>query len=224
MAGHSGLAGGRRFENGGADMKLRYGAVAIAISVGLIILIGTFVPALASVKLELVHWAVILAGVAVLVGIGNLFSVHYQKLRRREKSWGYSLTLLFAMLATLLVGVMVGPSGAWMQAVVETIILPVEASLMALLAVTLVYASVRLLRRRADWMSVLFLGTAALTLLASVSLPLIGEIPILSDWIRTLLMVFSTGGARGLLLGVALGALTTGLRALFAMDRPYGGK
>jgi hypothetical protein len=103
-------------------MKLRYGAVAIAISVGLIILIGTFVPVLASVKLELVHWAVILAGVAVLVGIGNLFSVHYQKLRRREKGWGYSLTLLFAMLATLLVGVMVGPSGAWMQAVVETII------------------------------------------------------------------------------------------------------
>jgi hypothetical protein len=159
-----------------------------------------------------------------LVGIGNLFSVHYRKIRRREKGWGNSLTLLFAMLATLLVGVIFGPSGVWMQAVLETIIFPVEASLMALLAVTLVYASIRLLRRRADFMSILFLGTAALTLLASVSLPLIGEIPILSDWIRTLLMILETGGARGLLLGVSLGALTTGLRALFAMDRPYGGK
>ena len=207
-------------------MKRRTVAAAISMAVGLFILLGTFVPIplFALVRFELVHWAVILAGVAGLVGIGNLFSVHYQKIRRREKGWGNSLTLLFAMLATLLVGVIFGPSGVWMQAALETIIFPVEASLMALLAVTLVYASIRLLRRRADFMSILFLGTAALTLLASVSLPLIGEIPILSDWIRTLLMILETGGARGLLLGVALGALTTGLRALFAMDRPYGGK
>lgn len=196
-----------------------------AISAGLIILIGAFVPVLGFLKLELVQWAVILAGVAVLVGIGNLFSVHYQKVRRREKGWSYSLTLLFAMLATLLAGVMTGPSGAWMQAAVEVVILPVEASLMALLAVTLLYASIRLLRRRADLMSVVFLGTAALMLLASVSLPFIGEIPVLSDWVRPWLMYGpAVGGARGLLLGVALGALTTGLRVLFAFDRPYGGK
>jgi hypothetical protein len=74
-------------------------------------------------------------------------------------------------------------------------------------------------------MSVVFLGTAALMLLASVSLPFIGEIPVLSDWVRPWLMYGpAVGGARGLLLGVALGALTTGLRVLFAFDRPYGGK
>lgn len=208
-------------------MKSRPVAAAIAISVGLIILFGTFmpIPLLAMVRLELIQWAVILAGVAALVGIGNLFSVHYQKVRRRERNWVYSLTMLFAMLATLLIGVLVGPSHAWMQAAVEIVILPVEASLMALLAVTLVYASIRLLRRRADLMSIVFLGTAALMLLASISLPVIGEIPFLSDWIRPWLMFGpAAGGARGLLLGVALGALTTGLRALFAFDRPYGGK
>jgi hypothetical protein len=208
-------------------MKRRPVPAAIAIAVGLIILLGTFVPIplLAAVRLELIHWAVILTGVAALVGIGNLFSVHFQKIRRREKGSVYSVTLLAAMLATLFIGVMVGPSHAWMQAAVEAIILPVEASLMALLAVTLVYASIRLLRRRADWMTFLFLGTAALILLASVSLPFLGEIPILSDWIRPWLTFGpAAGGARGLLLGVALGALTTGLRALFAFDRPYGGK
>jgi hypothetical protein len=208
-------------------MKNRLVAAAIAISVGLIILLGAFlpIPLLAMVRLELIQWAVILVGVAALVGIGNLFSVHFQKIRRREKGSVYSVTLLVAMLATLLIGVtMAGTSNVWMQTAVETIILPVEASLMALLAITLLYASIRLLRRRADLMSIVFLGTAALMLLASVSLPVVGEIPFLSDWIRTLLMVFSTGGARGLLLGVALGALTTGLRALFAFDRPYGGK
>jgi hypothetical protein len=208
-------------------MKSRPVAAAIAISAGIIILLGTFIPLplLATVRLELIQWAVIVFGVAVLVGIGNLFSVHFQKIRRREKGSVYSVTLLVAMLATLFIGVMVGPQHAWMQGAVEAIIIPVEASLMALLAVTLVYASVRLLRRRADLMSVIFLGTASLMLLASVSLPLVGEIPFLSDWIRPWLMFGpAAGGARGLLLGVALGALLTGLRALFAFDRPYGGK
>jgi hypothetical protein len=35
--------------------------------------------------------------------------------------------------------------------------------------------------------------------------------------------MFSRGGARGLLLGISLGALLTGLRVIFGVDRPYGG-
>ncbi len=208
-------------------MKRRPVPAAIAIAVGLIILLGYFlpIPLLLAVRLELIHWAVILAGIAVLVGIGNLFSVHFQKVRRREKGSVYSVALLVAMLSTLLIGVLVGPSHDWMQAALEAVVIPVEASLMALLSVTLLYASIRLLRRRPDWMSFVFLGSAALMLAASISLPLLGEIPILSDWVRPWLAFGPTaGGARGLLLGVALGALTTGLRALFAFDRPYGGK
>jgi hypothetical protein len=209
-------------------MKRRPVAAAIAISAGLIVLFGYFlpIPLLVSVRLELVQWAIILAGVAVLVGIGNLFSVHFLKVRHREKGSLYSLVLLVSMLATLLIGVLLGPTHAWMQAAVETIIFPVEASLMALLAVTLIYTSIRLLRRRMDMMSVVFLATALFMLIASVSLPWLGEIPVLSDWIRPWLTTFgpAAGGARGLLLGVALGALTTSLRALFAIDRPYGGK
>lgn len=208
-------------------MRGRPVSTAIAISVGLIILLGTFlpVPLLSTVRLELLHWAVILLGVAALVGIANLFTVHIQKIHQLEKGSVYSVALLVAMLATLLIGVVVGPSHPWMQAVVETIIIPVEASLMALLAVTLLYASIRLLRRRPDLMSFVFLGTAALILLGSVSLPLIGEMPLLGDWIRPWLMYDpAAGGARGLIIGVALGALTTGLRVLFALDRPYGGR
>ncbi len=209
-------------------MKRRPVAAAIAISVGLIVLLGYFlpIPLLFSVRLELVQWAIILAGVAILVGIGNLFTVHFLKVRRREKGSLYSLVLLVSMLATLLIGVLLGPTHAWMQAAVETIIFPVESSLMALLAITLIYASIRLLRRRVDMMSIVFLATALFMLIASVSLPWLGEIPMLSDLIRPWLTMVgpAAGGARGLLLGVALGALTTGLRALFAIDRPYGGK
>ncbi len=195
-------------------------------AVGLIVLLGYFIPQLTFLRLELIQWAIILSGAAVLVGIGNLFYIHLLKIRRREKGSAYSLLMLVAMLGTLILGVSVGgPSHSIMQSAVEAVIVPVEASLMALLAVTLAYASIRLLRRRADWMTILFLVSAVFILAASISLPFIGAIPILGDWIGPWLTLYPvTGGARGLLLGVALGALTTGLRALFGMDRAYGGK
>ena len=208
-------------------MKGKVVATAIAISVGLFILVGTLLPfqILAPVRLELLRWAVIISSAAVLVGIANLLSVHFQKIRRREKNSIYSAILILSMSLTLTVGILFGPNGGWMQMVFEGIIFPVEASLMALLAVTLIYASVRLLRRRADLMSIVFVATAALTIFASISLPFFGQIPFLGDVIHPwLTSVLAAGGARGLLLGVALGALTTGLRVLFAFDRPFGGK
>jgi hypothetical protein len=45
-----------------------------------------------------------------------------------------------------------------------------------------------------------------------------GWLPIIKDWI---LDVPALAGARGVLLGVALGAAATGLRVLLGIDRPY---
>ena len=106
----------------------------------------------------------------------------------------------------------------------EGIIIPVEASLMGLLAVSLLYAAVRLLRRRADVMGVAFLITAALIFLGSITLPF-GDLPLFGTLVRPWIsQVWALGGARGILIGVGLGALLTGLRVLFGIDRPYGGK
>jgi len=195
---------------------MRYIAVAIAIVAGLIVLIGYFVPALAGVQSVLLNWAIILAGVAALVGVFNLISVHGDKVRRREKGNIYSAILLISLFASFIFGLALGPDNPNMRLLVSAIIVPVEATLMALLSVTLLYASIRLLRRRTDLMSVVFLLTAVIVLIASVS-PL-------SDFIRPWIQqVFALGGARGILIGVALGTLTAGLRVLFGADRPYGG-
>jgi hypothetical protein len=111
-----------------------------------------------------------------------------------------------------------------MRLVVDGVIVPVEASLMALLSVTLLYASIRLLRRRPDLMSIVFLLAAVLMLAASATLPF-GEVVPVSSLLRPWMAnVLAMGGMRGLLIGIALGTLTTGLRALFGADRPYGGK
>jgi len=58
-------------------------------------------------------------------------------------------------------------------------------------------------------------------MIASMPTP-IGVLPG-SDLIVYFLGLFSHGGARGLLIGIALGTLLTSLRVLFGIDRPYGG-
>ena len=91
---------------------------------------------------------------------------------------------------------------------------------MAILAVTLIYASIRLLRRRVDVMNVVFLVTAVIFLILIMPTP-IGSVPG-NQAMLDFLGMFSSGGTRGLLIGIALGTLLTGLRVLFGVDRPYG--
>jgi hypothetical protein len=204
-------------------------STAIAIATGVLVLTGYFFiqkadgqPSLLTViRVTLLNWAIILAGFAIFIGILNLFQVHFKKIQKKQIGSFYSLLLVLSLAITFLLG-LAKPSQ--MEIIFTTVQLPVEASLMALLAVTLTYASIRLLRRRLNLLSVIFLVTALLILLGTAPLPFLGVIPGLSDWVRPFIsQVMAAAGARGILLGVALGTLTTGLRILFGADRPYGG-
>ena len=204
---------------------MRVIAAAFAIAAGFIVLLGYFfAEQLESLRLLLLDWGVIIAGMAVLVGIVNLAAVQMEKFRAGQKGGSYGILLVVALIVTFATGFILGPDNQYMHLTMNAIILPVEASLMAILAVTLIYASIRLLRRRVDVMSVVFLVVAVLFLLLIMPTPF-G--PLLGDGGNRVLMdflgMFSHGGARGLLIGIALGTLLTGLRVLFGVDRPYGG-
>lgn len=194
----------------------------IAIAAGLLILGGYYFPPLAFVQMLLLSWAIILVGVATLVGFFNLILVHTDKIRRNEKGSIYSALLVISLVATFMAGFVLRPDHIIMKAVLNGIIIPSEAALMGLLTISLLYAAIRLLRRRMDAMSIVFLITAAFLILGSATLPF-GDIPLISTVARWVTQVLALGGARGILIGVALGALTTGLRVLFGADRPYGG-
>jgi hypothetical protein len=197
----------------------------IAIAFGILILLGYFIPQFAGLQTTLLEWAMLMVAGAAIVGVLNLFIVHVDKIRRREKGNIFSVFLIIFLLGTFSLG-LVFPSGdRVMRLILNGVILPVEAALMGILTITLLYAAVRLLRRRADLMSIVFVITAAVIIFGSATLPapLSGNIPVISDvsvWIREVLAV---GGARGILIGVSLGTLLTGLRVLFGIDRPYGG-
>jgi len=204
---------------------MRVFTAAVAMASGLIVLLGYFYPldVLTQVRIMLTDWAVIIAAMAVLVGIANLIFVHMDKIRKREKNSIYGALLILSLMITFGLGLVFGPNNQIVQLAVSAVIVPVEGSLMAILAVTLVYASIRLFRRRADVMTVIFLFVAVLFLFAVMPTPVGPLLGGLNDYILQFLGMFSSGGARGLLIGIALGTLLTSLRVLFGIDRPYGG-
>jgi len=103
------------------------------------------------------------------------------------------------------------------QFVFLSVILPMQSALGALLAIFLALAAVRMMRHQRRWATLWFLLSAAIVLITQ--LPLEGLPPWLSE-LRMLIDAATTGGLRGLLIGVAIGTLATTVRVLLLIDRP----
>jgi hypothetical protein len=144
--------------------------------------------------------------------------VHARKIRQPGSAKLYSFVLLLAMLIVLAVGLPLGPSQSTIQWIFENVQAPIQASLSALLVFFMVTAAYRLFRVR-NLESALMLLVALLVLVGQVTVGLVPVLPALREWI---LSVPAVAGMRGILLGVALGALLTGIRLLLGVERPYG--
>jgi hypothetical protein len=213
-------------------------SVAIAIGVGIIVLLGYFFGTNASGEITLLgilqsyflRGAVVVAGVALLVGVYNLTAVHVKKIRQGDGSI-YSLITVLALLLTFLVGVydlimtsLQGESGLrYTRWIFENIQLPIESSLMAIIAISLTYAAIRLLSRRLNFMSVVFSVVLIILLVGAIPAVAASDFNIISSIRNWIMSVPVVGGTRGIVLGMALGIIATGIRILMGTDRPYGG-
>ena len=191
--------------------------------IGVITFITFLLPSTVGVGLRtlLVQIAVIIAGVAVLMGFVRLISVHVQRIRRR-KGIVYSLFLIFSAGVTAIavaIALLSSDKGDIANAaktfVFNGVIAPMQSALGALLAVFLALAAFRMLRRRRTFGSFCFLLSALLVLITQVPI----DVPALTT-VRHFVDAFTTGGVRGLLLGVAIGIVATAFRVLLIIDRP----
>lgn len=194
----------------------------IALIVGAVILLGYFwqYPLLTQVRSLFLEWATILVGIAMLVGIINMFSVHWHKVLDARPKSIYSGLLLISLVLTIAIVGWFGPSHRYSMWIFNSFQVPVEGSLMALLAVILLLTGIRMVQHKASILTVIFIANAVIILLASG--PLFGIDKLGLEELRTwIVQVPAMAGARGILLGIALGILTTGLRILMGAERPY---
>ena len=200
-------------------------AVGIAFITGMIVLAGYFFQSqLGPVLAVIVDWGILLVGVIGLIGIGYLVWMHFDKLRQHEKGSFFSMVVLFGFILTLVTGLLLTPQNVFYRDLILNIQVPVEASLLAVLAVTLLYTSLRLVRTRGYTpMSIGFVLSALVMLFLNLGY-LQADPGTIAAELVAFLQRLPMVGARGILLGIALGGLIVGLRVLLTINRPYGGQ
>ncbi len=199
---------------------------AIAISVGLLVLLGVFIPVspLTEIRALLLDWAAVLGVFALILAYLQLLRVHLTRLGRGAKGKSTSLLIVLSALGAFALVLWQGPTAAASQALLLGLLAPGQTALLALTAVTLVLSGMRIFKVRRNAGSVLFLAIVLIMLLGSIPLAIVpyqgvmGTLVGLADWLQR---VPALAGMRGLALGVALGILLTGLRVLFGTTRPH---
>ncbi|MFZ5809350.1 MAG: hypothetical protein ACOY16_08720 [Chloroflexota bacterium] len=202
-------------------------STAIAVLSGVIVLVGYFVeiPILTSLRMVFLRWAFILSAVALVMGVLNMVFTHWRQMRQGQGNAFYHLAFFGGLVVTVVVAGWFGISHPFSRWIYDAVLLPVEASLMVVLAVTLTYALTRLFPIQRSGFGLVFLAVVLLALLSSA--PILGKQFALlfghDSLLNYLSRVAGVAGVRGILLGVALGSIATGLRILMGSDRPYGG-
>jgi len=190
---------------------------------GFLIILGLFSPGsiLEYIRANLLNWAVILSGIALLIAILNLLAVHWNKVFTDTNRDIASSFFIVGFITVLLIGILLGPADHFFINLNRTIILSVEASMMAVLALTLALACFRFFTRKQNLLSLIFgISTIVFLLLFSGILSLGENIPLMKP-IITGLKSLPIAGSTGILIGISLGATITSLRILFGTDRPY---
>ncbi|MFO7170568.1 MAG: hypothetical protein DIU80_021275 [Chloroflexota bacterium] len=212
-------------------------ATLIAGVAGLLVLIDFAAP-IAPVDVlarTIVEWAALLAALALLVGLLSVAGGHVVRVARRRPDWGYSLLLLAAMLLVIVSGTIIGPTPTDdgvgfvlfpaslverpVRLLFEVLYQPLAASFLALLTFFSLSAALRAVRRRTA--EALVIVIVAALVLVSAALPPAISVPVLADGVRWATDYVALAGARGLLIGAALGAVIAGVRVLLGFDQPY---
>ncbi len=217
---------------------------------GLVLIISYFIPPAQEWGEDTAIWFDVLAGIAFILGGGNILKIHLKKISDRVPGWGYSVILLAAFLLTLYVGLgKIGvhpnplyPTYAWSGYyrqngtpfwwLYEYAFKPLTASMFAMLAFYIASAAFRAFRAK-NTEAVLLLGTAFIILLGRTFAGVW-----MTSWIPDdsafsglkienltvyIMQVFNTAGNRAIMIGIALGIASTSLKVIMGVDRSWLG-
>ncbi len=161
----------------------------------------------------LLRLVTILVALSIVIGIANLLYVHVSRLWRGKL---YSAVMLASFGFTVYWYV----TRQGDTSLLEAVQVPIESALAALLCLSLLHGGARVMGKRADVWGLLFVVVVVIVLLASLPMAELAPVQAWRDW---LMRIPVSAGARAMLLGIALGTVVTGVRALLGQDRSYRG-
>ena len=221
-------------------MKLikKYIPLTIVFVFGILTLLTYYVPHRRSVDfLEAMNkWENIVSAFAFFLGLISLFYSHYAKISRKADGWGYSIFVYIGFFAIAVPAYvshgknMDGATLTWMGWAFQYIYNPLSATMFAVLAFYIVSTAYKSFRIKSLQAFVLFVAAMFLIL---------GNVPLgqiiwdklfgwtnyaISDIVDWILHVPGVAGKRGIMIGIAIGAVVTALKIIFGIERQYLGK
>jgi hypothetical protein len=194
---------------------LLLGAVA-----GIFLALQYFVPAALPLYERINDYLQIVYAFSIVLGVTSVVHRHGGRLRERHKDWPYSAFALAGLTVMLLAG-FIGGRGreSLFQDLFTSVLLPVQATMFALLAFYLASAAFRAFRTRSLDATILLLA-AVIVMIGRLD---DGErlgIPWLAQQILNGPNLVSK---RAILLGVGLGMAATALKVVLGIERSYLG-
>ncbi|MCA9881549.1 MAG: hypothetical protein KC708_01200 [Anaerolineae bacterium] len=178
---------------------------------------GALVAPLNTISNLFIRLVVVVIALTLVIGIFNLLSVHAVRLVRGPGT-GARLNSL-VLLVSFIVALLAYQFSSDYNLILENVQVQIELALAALICFALVYGAFRLLRRGVTWGGLVFLAGMLIILIGALPLSQLEPLQQVTDWLTRVPL---SAGARGILLGIALATLVTGVRVIIGQDRTYG--
>jgi hypothetical protein len=170
------------------------------------------------------QWAIIVMAFAYVLGISNIVRINYHVIQKQGRDWIYKIVLVLGLFFMIFVGIVTPGKigeGTIFYWVYINAYYPLQATMFALLAFFIASAAFRAFRVRTFQASLLAI-TAILVMIGRVPVgeKLWASFPDLVEWIMN---VPQLAGKRAIMIGAALGAISTALKVLVGLERTYLG-
>ncbi|MGB2696363.1 MAG: hypothetical protein WBD28_00725 [Candidatus Zixiibacteriota bacterium] len=176
-------------------------------------------------------WFSVIAAFAIYLGILNLLKNSVDKVYRKRSGWGFSIVTILGFLLFVSVGLYEGSDfgefGTNYYYLYDRIYFPLMATMFAILAFFIGSASYRAFRAR---------NLEATILLLAAFFVMLGRVPIgyyLTSWlpegwrmgdVANAIMTYpQMAGQRAVMIGIALGIVSTSLRIILGIERTFLG-
>jgi len=178
-------------------------------------------------------WVQIIAAFAIWLGALNLIKVSGDSVYRKERGWPYAAVIIAGFFVTSVVGFFFsgGPRfqdpGTPFDWIYQNVYNPLSATMFAMLAFYVASASYRAFRAR---------NVQATLLLVAGFLVMLGRVPVgdsithflpegyrLSDLSNWIMNVPNKAGQRAIMIGIALGTVSTSLRLILGIEKSHLG-